>query len=98
MFTAKLIFKSKKMIKKILKLEGVQQLSKKEQNTIIGGIPAGSCAWEGGGGYSGVSGTSIDYVVGSSAAYGGHWCCDSCCNVDWLNSSHKAYLGCGPNQ
>jgi hypothetical protein len=86
------------MLKNILNLEGAQQLSKKEQNAVFGGIPSGSCAWEGGSGYSGVSGTSIEYALGASAAYGGHWCCDSCCSVGWLDSSHKAYLGCGQNQ
>lgn len=75
-------------------MNGVDQLKREEQRKINGGIPPGTCAWQGGNGYAGVSGVSRDYAEGASGANGGYWCCDSCCSVGWLSGSHKAYLGC----
>lgn len=84
------------MKKQILNLG--QALNKAEQKQIIGGSPAeidpGSCAWQGGNGYSGVVGVTRDYAEGAHNANGGWWCCQSCCSVGWLSDSHKGYLGC----
>ncbi|MEW4924701.1 hypothetical protein [Algibacter sp. 2305UL17-15] len=85
----------KKLSLKSLELEASDMLGRHQLMTVFGGyVPSGSCAWQGGGIYSGVSGTSRDYAEDASNTHGGHWCCDSCCDVGWLSSSHKGYLGC----
>ena len=83
------------MLENILNLEGISVINKEQQKMVLGGrITPGTCAWQGGNGYSGVSGVNKDYAEGASQANGGYWCCDSCCSVSWLSDSHKGYLGC----
>ncbi|WP_340200326.1 hypothetical protein [Ascidiimonas sp. W6] len=73
----------------IKNLKGTQILSKAEQRNILGG---GTCAFQGGNGYAGISGVSMAQAQAGAAATGGHWCCDSCGSATWLNDDHKQYL------
>lgn len=82
------------MLQSILNLDGISVLNREQQKRVLGGVPPGTCAWEGDGHYSGISGTSREYAEGASQTLGGHWCCDSCCSVSWLDNEHKEYLGC----
>lgn len=81
------------MLNEILKFKGVTSISKKQQKFVTGGlIPSGTCAVQGGNGYSGVSGVSREYAENAASVTGGHWCCDSCGSVGWLPQDHKDYL------
>jgi len=79
-----------------LNLEGAKVLSKAEQRSINGGSgwTPGSCAFDSGNGYSGMSGVSLDAAEHGASVTGGNYCCDSCCDVGWLDAEHKEYLGC----
>lgn len=78
------------MLREILNMDGVTILSKKQQSMIAGS--GGTCAFQGGNGYAGISGVSKEQAIAGAGATGGHWCCDSCNKATWLDSDHKAYL------
>jgi hypothetical protein len=76
------------MLQDLMNMEGVAVLSKQQQSGVVGGnnaslIPAGTCQWQGGGGYIGVAGVDRATAEAWSSAYGGHWCCDSCGSASW---------------
>ena len=79
------------MLKNILKLDGISILSKQQQK-FIKGAGSGTCAFESGNGYSGISGVSKEDAMAGAAITGGHWCCDSCGSATWLPQDHKDYL------
>lgn len=79
------------MLKNILTLEGVSQLSKEEQKNVNGGLMApGTCAFYGGtsgdGEPIGMAGVSMADAQAGAAAVGGHWCCSSCKTASWYSS------------
>jgi len=51
-----------------------------------GGYESGTCAWQGGSGYSHMCGYSRYNVEYWSQTYGGHWCCDNCGTATWYAS------------
>ena len=71
-------------------------LSRDEMRQVKGGSgwTPGSCAFNSGNGFSGISGVSMSNAMAGSIHNGSYWCCDSCCSVGWLNSEKKASLGC----
>lgn len=88
------------MLDNILNLEGVAVLSKKQQQLIKGsGVMTahtahldGTCAYQGGNGYFGMSGVSKEDAIWGAMHTSGHWCCDSCYKATWLPQEHKDYL------
>lgn len=72
------------MLQNFLNLEGVKKLSKKELGFFNGGSCSGTCAFQGGNGYTGIAGVCKEWAIAGSAATGGHWCCDSCSSASWL--------------
>jgi hypothetical protein len=49
------------------------------------GYEPGTCAWQGGSGYSGICDVSRYTAEYWSNTYGGNWCCDSCHEASWYN-------------
>lgn len=84
----------KKLSLKNLKLDADDILQRHQLKTIMGGSSSGSCAFQSGNGMSGISGVDRNHAEWGSGQTGGNWCCDSCCDVSWLDESHKTYLGC----
>ena len=74
------------MLKNISKLGRL--LTKDEQKKIKAG--RGTCAAQIKGGVE--TALSIDEAKREAARSGGHWCCDSCQSVGWLNKHQKRYL------
>lgn len=69
------------MLKSILKLEGAQEISKKQQKAITGGNNTGGCAYQWGGLV--VIDASASHAESMATQGGGHWCCLNCCTASW---------------
>jgi hypothetical protein len=85
------------MKKQILDLG--KALSKKQQKEIFGGrAQSEGCAYQAGNGNDGAGaiGAGLGWAEAGAIANGGHYCCDSCCDVGWLGDQAKSLLGCEP--
>jgi len=83
------------MLHKILSLKGISVLNKQQQIFVKGGsYPPGTCAFNSGNGYNGISGVDRATAIGGVIHNDSNWCCDSCCSVGWLGADEKESLGC----